>query len=147
QEAFGWVQTYYGGQEAWVASQFLYQADKNTGSTGTATVSASTPDQITVTASEVRIRTGPGTNHEIIGYTSKGDTYSLVKSSNNWNHVALSDGSTGWIAGWLTDHGSKKSSTADTNGNSGNNVNKQQTSTDANGSLDGYNIVLDPGHG
>ncbi|WP_164670494.1 N-acetylmuramoyl-L-alanine amidase [Virgibacillus doumboii] len=147
QKAFGWVQTYYGGQEAWVASQFLYPADTSQKNTGSSTISKSTPEKITVTATEVRIRTGPGTNHEIIGYTSKGDTYNLVKSTNNWNNVVLGNGSTGWIAGWLTGYSTGKSNPPEANTNSGSNNDAQPQTTSANGALEGYNIVLDPGHG
>ncbi|WP_077329489.1 N-acetylmuramoyl-L-alanine amidase [Virgibacillus siamensis] len=154
EEAFGWVKTYYDGQVAWVASQFLYQADNQGGSdsgSSSASVSNASPEQVTVTATEVRIRTGPGTEHKIIGYTSKGDTYSLVKSANNWNKVALSDGSTGWIAGWLTDYNNGGKNTPDTantsNDNSSNHDAVPQSNNTANGSLAGYNIVLDPGHG
>ncbi|WP_174615059.1 N-acetylmuramoyl-L-alanine amidase [Virgibacillus ihumii] len=152
QKAFGWVQTYYGGQEAWVASQFLYPANgQSNANSGSATVSNSTPEKITVTATEVRIRTGPGTNHDIIGYTSNGDTYNLVKSTNNWNKVVLGDGSSGWIAGWLTDHsnGNSPAPKNDTNNSNStsNNDTEPKSSNPANGSLEGYNIVLDPGHG
>ncbi|GAA0606808.1 hypothetical protein GCM10009001_25080 [Virgibacillus siamensis] len=152
QKAFGWVQTYYDGQKAWVASQFLYPADDQTSTdSGSETISNSTPEKITVTATEVRIRTGPGTSHQIIGYTSKGDTYNLVKSTNNWNKVVLGDGSSGWIAGWLTDYGngsgeSSKNNTTNSNSND-NNDSQPESSNPADGSLQGYNIVLDPGHG
>src|SRR5699024_6081998 len=93
---------------------------------------------------------GPGTNHEIIGYTSKGDAYNSVKSTNNWNKVVLGDGSTGWIAGWLTDSsiGNNNTPKKTYNINSGSTHGAQpQSNNPANGSLEGYNIVLDPGHG
>lgn len=156
QKNYGWVQTYYDGQVAWVASQFLYQTDgkSNSSPSSASSVSQSSPEKVTVSATEVRIRTGPGTNHEIIGYTSKGDTYNLVKSTNNWNKVTLGDSSTGWIAGWLTDYntGNGNNTASETNSNSSSNSDSDneaeppKTNT-ANGSLAGYNIVLDPGHG
>ncbi|MFB4168946.1 N-acetylmuramoyl-L-alanine amidase [Virgibacillus sp. JSM 102003] len=131
-EAFGWVQTYYNGQEAWVASEFLFAADGINPSVN--------QKEITVTADEVRLRTGPGTQHKILGYASSGDTYTMVKASNNWNKIMLNDGSVAWIASWLTDtnrsiHPAESS------------VNDTHTNNQSGGSLAGYNIVLDPGHG
>ncbi|MFD2761628.1 N-acetylmuramoyl-L-alanine amidase [Lentibacillus juripiscarius] len=147
QEAFGWVQTYFGGQEAWVASPFLYPADAQTSNRSAAPVSSASLEEITVTATEVRIRTGPGTNHEIIDHTSTGDTYSLVQTANNWNKIVLDDGSTGWIAGGMTDYNSGNNTTETNMDSSSSNDSQPHNTNAANGSLSGYNIVLDPGHG
>ncbi|ASK62261.1 N-acetylmuramoyl-L-alanine amidase [Virgibacillus phasianinus] len=143
QEAFGWAQTYYGGKVGWVASQFLYQTE-NSGSNPAAAVSGATSEQqVTVTASGVRIRTGPGTSYTIIGHTSNGHTYSLVNTANGWNEVVLDDGTTGWIAGWLTDSGAA-GTTASVKNDPPTAV---KSAASAKRSLAGYNIVLDPGHG
>lgn len=151
QETFGWVQTYYDGQVAWVASQFLFPAghvstsDDSRSSEETVTANGET---ITVTASEVRIRTGPGIAYSISGHTSNGNTYNLIKTTNKWNKVVLNDGSTGWIAAWLTDTSSTEQA-ADSNHDPNNQKDNQAHTGNsaANSSLEGYNIVLDPGHG
>lgn len=137
QEAFGWVQTYYDGQEAWVASQFLYQTDSEPNTKLTVS-----QKEVTVTASDVRLRVGPGTQHDIMGYTSKGDTYKLVETSNDWHKVSLDDKSTAWIAAWLTNTDSDSNQPAKTTTDKNTKATKQ-----SNGSLNGYNFVLDPGHG
>ncbi|MFC4558212.1 N-acetylmuramoyl-L-alanine amidase [Virgibacillus kekensis] len=124
QKAFGWVQTYYGGQEAWVASQFLMETNKNERSHA--------KKKITVTDNEVRLRAGPGVEHNIVGYASQGDTFPLVKTENKWHKVVLENGSAAWIAGWLTNSSPKI---------------KKNTTTQGEGALQGYNIVIDPGHG
>ncbi|SEP68840.1 N-acetylmuramoyl-L-alanine amidase [Virgibacillus subterraneus] len=130
-KAFGWVQTYYNGQEAWVASDYLFAANG---------VTSVNQKEITVIADEVRLRTGPGTQHKILGYASSGDTYTMVKTSNKWNKIMLNDGSIAWIASWLTNaNGSNHPAETSENHNHA----KKQSS----GSLAGYNIVLDPGHG
>ncbi|WP_099159227.1 N-acetylmuramoyl-L-alanine amidase [Virgibacillus ndiopensis] len=134
QESFGWVQTYYDGQEAWVASQYLFPASKRT-----QVNTASNQKEITITENEVQIRTGPGTSYKVIGSTSKGDTFNLLETKNDWHKVTLNDDSTGWIAAWLTSTytGSNPSETS----------NKQQVAGVTSSSLEGYNIVIDPGHG
>ncbi|MEN1966778.1 N-acetylmuramoyl-L-alanine amidase [Lentibacillus sp. N15] len=136
QESFGWLQTYYDGQEAWVASQFVTQAEDNDQSQATET----STETVTVTSDDVRVRTGPGTEYDIIGYTTTGDSYTLLETGNSWFKVALDNGEIGWIASWLTDNASEQQATT---------KNEQEVAAKAttNGSLSGYTVVLDPGHG
>jgi len=134
-EEHGWVQTYYNDDIAWVASQYLSPI-KNVDDSSTIN---STESNIQVTATGVNIRSGPGTNHSIIGSTSSGDTYQLIESSGEWIKVALSNGKQGWISAHLTNHGQPAESAENTSENN--------NSNSANGTLAGYNIVLDPGHG
>jgi len=130
-EEHGWVQTYYNGESVWVASQYLYPVE-------TMQVQVNQPSQATeevrVTASGVNIRSGPGTNYSIISSATSGDTYRLMETSEEWIKISLENGS-GWIAADLT----SKSST--------DNQIQEVASQPVNGSLAGYNIVLDPGHG
>ncbi|GGB38354.1 SH3 domain-containing protein [Virgibacillus dakarensis] len=137
QEAFGWVQTYFDGEEAWVASQFLVPVDKESQTQATAS-----SEMITVTSTDVRVRTGPGTEYSVIGYTTKDDTYTLLETTNNWHKVALDNGKTGWIAAWLTNPVSSQAAPQTETNNSA--VAAEETT---NGSLAGYNIAIDPGHG
>lgn len=138
-EAYGWAQTYYAGQEAWVASHFLYGEDENQLET-----------KITITANDVRIRTGPGTENHIIDSTNSGNSYHLIESKNNWHKISLADGTTGWVADWLTNKKHPKVGTeVETKKpkNESNTTSKQQTTNHEHKPLKGYNIVLDPGHG
>lgn len=140
-ELYGWAQTYYGGQEAWIASQYLYPVEATQKSKQV--TKKPDNDNVTVNSAGVRVRSGPGTNHSIIGFATTGDTYSQLETKNDWYKVMLHDGSTGWIASWLTD-----SSTGETTSTSSKDTRaKMQLSSDGTGSLVGYNIVLDPGHG
>ncbi|ASN03952.1 N-acetylmuramoyl-L-alanine amidase [Virgibacillus necropolis] len=140
-EQHGWVQTYYGGKTAWVASQYLYPVE-NTKQDSSLTIS----ETVTVNTNGVYVRSGPSTDDSIIGFATSGDTYTKIKTANDWHKVMLQDGSFGWIAAWLTDtytpesvpKSEPKSTTKEPQ-------NKPKQS--GNGSLEGYTIVLDPGHG
>lgn len=131
-EQHGWVQTYYEGEVVWVASQYLspVRGDDATSATHT------NEEEVQVTASGVNIRSGPGTENSIIGAATSGDTYQLIESSGDWVKVLLSSGHEGWIAANLTNQ---------TQGSEA--VEQTSNVSNANGSLAGYNIVLDPGHG
>ncbi|BAF58967.1 MAG: SH3 domain-containing protein [Pelotomaculum sp.] len=54
-----------------------------------------------VTASVLNVRSGPGTSSGIIGQAVQGDSLSILGQSGDWYRVRLSDGKTGWVAGWL----------------------------------------------
>lgn len=141
-ESNGWGQTYYDGKEAWVALHYLYleQGSEQNAKPQEATP-AVTPSKITISANSVRIRSGPGTDYDMIGSTSQGDTFQLVESQNDWYKVTLSNGKTGWIAAWLT------GSASDAPAIETNHTSVKASTPKDNKPLAGYNIVLDPGHG
>ncbi|MBY7144914.1 N-acetylmuramoyl-L-alanine amidase [Virgibacillus sp. NKC19-3] len=139
QERYGWVQTYYGGNEAWVAKHHLIPANSSVESETSA--SENTADTITVIANNVQVRSGPGTNHSVIASASSGDTYNTIETAGDWHKVSLANGATGWIAAWLTDAAtSSNESEAAVPAN-------HESAEKSSGSLEGYTIVLDPGHG
>lgn len=131
QEKHGWVQTYYDGKEAWVASQFLIKSQ-----TDTKEVEMESRNKITITADSVRLRAGPGTDNTIITHTSTGDVYELLGTDGDWHNVLLDNGSSAWVASWLTNQNTVQHASF-----------SSKSSADTKGSLEGYNIVLDPGHG
>ncbi|MFS0615774.1 N-acetylmuramoyl-L-alanine amidase [Lederbergia ruris] len=128
ENAFGWVKTYFGGEEAWVASQYLSKQSNTIATKGQEQL-------VTIVDNDVRVRTGPSTDHGIIHQVSKNSTYPMVNQANDWVEVRLDDGSTGWIAMWLTDMNRESASAP---------VEEQPKNIT---SLNGYNIVIDPGHG
>lgn len=130
-EENGWVQTYYDGETAWVALQYLIPVE----TVDVQETSQKSGEQVSVTASGVNIRSGPGTDYSVVGSATARDTYQLIETSSDWVKVSFAGGS-GWIATHLTNL-----APAD----SGEEV--KTTAQQANGSLAGYNIVLDPGHG
>jgi N-acetylmuramoyl-L-alanine amidase len=54
-----------------------------------------------VTGSIVNVRNGPGTTNAVIGQVSQGERLPFLEQSGDWRRVKLSNGSTGWVAGWL----------------------------------------------
>ncbi|WP_249869424.1 N-acetylmuramoyl-L-alanine amidase [Oceanobacillus saliphilus] len=139
QEKYGWIQTYYGGKEAWVAKHHLVPVGNM--SNLNQTVTQTSENSITVTAGNVNVRSGPSMDHSIIGSTGTGNTYKLVETAGDWHKVDIGDGSFGWIAAWLTDAATPQVASTSVN------ANDSTVKPAASGSLEGYTIVLDPGHG
>ncbi|MFD2209814.1 N-acetylmuramoyl-L-alanine amidase [Virgibacillus halophilus] len=142
-EQHGWAMTYYAGKEAWVASQFLV-ADSQQSTDSGETVHKPSNDYIAVAADGVNLRTGPGTNHQVIGSALHGDTYKLTGTKGDWHRIVLGDGTTAWIAAWLTSPTNVHQTTRQTKATNTSQSNGTQTKR---ASLAGYNIVLDAGHG
>lgn len=132
EEKHGWAQTYYHGKEVWVATHYLTKTESNQIHTQKATHQK----DISIHYNLVHLRNGPGTNHKIIGYTSRGDTYSLIKTDGDWSLIQLDDGSTAWVASWLTNQSASQPKEV-----------VSPTPTNTGNPLKGVNIVLDPGHG
>src|SRR5699024_4812976 len=149
QEKHGWILTYYDGKEVWVASQFLAPAEGKTQSNDPNHVQQQQTNTVQVMENDVHIRSGAGTNHSIIGTANAGDTYNLKDTSGDWHQIALSGGSTGWIAAWLTNAQTSSEQEQDTKTNSSNEEKSPsgEGTVASNGSLEGINIMLDPGHG
>lgn len=60
----------------------------------------------TVTTDVLNVRSGPSTNHSVIGKLYRGNTVEILQSSNGWHQVRLSNGSTGWSSGDYISKGS-----------------------------------------
>lgn len=138
QEEYGWVQTYYLGEIAWIAKHHLISTEPV--SQVTATVPSSN-ESITVSDSSVNIRSGPGLGYAVIAGASQGESFSVAENSGDWTKITLANGTTGWIASWLTTGSEVKSSSTVQP------ASKTAPEQVTNNSLAGYNIVLDAGHG
>lgn len=135
QEKHGWVQTYYDGKEAWVASHYLIKKDQSSGQSNVTAPSK----EVMVNANGVRLRNGPSTNHSIITHASEGDMYQLIETNGDWHYISLANGSTAWVFSSLTtDMGAPKQSPP---------VRVNKSSEQVTESLAGYTIILDAGHG
>lgn len=138
-EKNGWVQTYYDGEIAWIATQYLIEVE------GDSKAESGSSNEVTITATDVNVRSGSGTEHSVISSTTSGDTYKLIESKGNWVKVEQSQGD-GWIYAELTDQApSGSSGDAEKMSTDKNNKSSEKKSSD--GTLNGINIVLDPGHG
>ena len=49
----------------------------------------------------VNVRSGPGLGNRIVTTASKGTGADVLGSQNGWYNIRLSNGTVGWIAGWL----------------------------------------------
>lgn len=120
----GWAQSYFNSQKGWVASQYLYPSPI------LRTTVQYQPQKITVDEVGVRIRSGPSTTYPVHSIAANKKQYELISTSNDWQEILLDNGSTGWVASWLTTSAEKT----------------DEKKADAL-PLNGYTIVLDAGHG
>jgi len=124
-EENGWllVKTRY-GSTGWVYSEY------------TRTLS----QEVTVTASTLNVRRGPGTSYEVVEQFEQGTAVKVLQESNDWMRLFLDDGSTAWIYGYYTldagDSGSGRDDDA-----------SQAPSRGGRQYLQGRTIAIDPGHG
>src|SRR5690625_5052191 len=96
-EKHGWIQTYYAGQEAWVASQFLFPVQDGTPQEQQSknNVVQSSQKAIQVHTNGVHIRSGTGTNYAVIGTALVGNTHHLIETTAECEHTKLVDRSNG----------------------------------------------------
>ncbi|WP_080872225.1 N-acetylmuramoyl-L-alanine amidase [Oceanobacillus timonensis] len=158
-EQHGWIQTYYGGEPVWIAKHHLIStgnSDQEQTAAETETVDTSseeataepvaeTTEEVTVAADSIYVRSGPDTSDTIISYAYKGDSFDVHSTSGDWLEISLDGGETGWIASWLTTDGNVNEE--ETTEDAAPTVEAAQTQSSSSGSLSGYNIVIDPGHG
>ena len=87
--------------ESAVAS--LQKAQSQPAPSTAAPVSAPAPalKQGSVSGIYVNIRSGPGLNNRIVTTAGRGMGAGVLGSQNGWYNIKLSNGTVGWIAGWL----------------------------------------------
>lgn len=56
---------------------------------------------VTIINPDTNIRSGPGTQHDIVKRVQAGEKYAIVKTEGDWFQISFQDGSTGYVAGWL----------------------------------------------
>ncbi len=57
--------------------------------------------QATITASNVNVRSGPGTSYDIVSNANKGQKFTVQKVDGQWLKISLPEGKSGWIANRL----------------------------------------------
>lgn len=67
---------------------------------------------VTVTATDVNFRSGPGTGYQVLGMLQKGDNIRLIERQGEWIRGVSPRGVTGWIAAYLTSASSGQGSSA-----------------------------------
>lgn len=66
-----------------------------------ATTETITSQTAVVIGSQVNLRSGPGTEHSLLGQVNSGDSLPVLGRTGDWYQVKKSDGNSAWIAGWL----------------------------------------------
>ncbi len=61
----------------------------------------SSPPTLTVLYDTTNVRSGPGTNYDVISRVQSGERYPILKSEGQWYQIQLADGTKGYVAGWL----------------------------------------------
>ncbi|KQL53436.1 hypothetical protein AN964_07975 [Heyndrickxia shackletonii] len=57
--------------------------------------------KVTVNASVLNIRKGPGLSYPILKQVQKGDQFTVLQKKNDWYEIKMPSGDTGWAASWL----------------------------------------------
>jgi N-acetylmuramoyl-L-alanine amidase len=56
---------------------------------------------LTILNPDTNIRSGPGTTYDIVTRVQDGERFPIVKQEDDWYQIRLTDGTTGYVAGWL----------------------------------------------
>ncbi|MGM0941500.1 MAG: N-acetylmuramoyl-L-alanine amidase [Bacillota bacterium] len=142
EEKYGWIKTFYDGKEAWVAGHYLH----NIGQVSEA--KETEEEKIKVVTKNTHIRSGPGSSYSSIGTLPAGKSYRLIETKGEWHQIEVNNGQNGWIASWHTDTPAQEATSASVSAHTIKAPDQQTSSiTSATKPLDGYHIMLDPGHG
>uniref|UniRef100_UPI003EBC8F4C N-acetylmuramoyl-L-alanine amidase n=1 Tax=Bacillus maqinnsis TaxID=3229854 RepID=UPI003EBC8F4C len=137
-EQNGWYEIQVGHHKGWVASYYIVSSqEKNDGNEKSPSSSATSDQKAYIVYDGTNIRKSASTSSAIAERATKGATYRIVRTQGDWYEVALSNGGTGFVAGWVVQ----------TKKNSSEAPRPQQESSSGTGSLKGKTIVIDPGHG
>jgi N-acetylmuramoyl-L-alanine amidase len=119
-----------GGKTGWAAGWYM---EKTVAEKPQKQQSTGKAEEVQILYNGTNLRSSASTNSAIVARASSGETFPIKKKSGEWYEVSLSNGQSGFVAGWIVSvSGSQNSET----------VNKPKS-----GGLKGKSIVIDPGHG
>ncbi len=119
-----WLKISFGSTEGWVAGEYV--------TVQKATPSVSEVPKVIVPTNGINIRSGPGTNFDVVLSANEGDTFNITKTDGDWYEIALPNAKKGYIASWVVK----------TDG-----IVSQNNDSSVAGLLKGKTIVVDAGHG
>lgn len=93
-----------GGKKAWVIKKAVEPVDLSKAGKDDSENSADKQlhgKVAVISASIVNVRSGPGTSYSVVSKVTKGDSFDVLAQNGDWYQVALSDNTTGWVAGSL----------------------------------------------
>jgi N-acetylmuramoyl-L-alanine amidase len=109
-----WIQIQLSAAKTgWVANWVVTKTTN-----GTTTTSSSNSNKMSAEAntSQLRVRTGPGTNFRIIEYLNKGQAVSVIDENENWVKISAGFGE-GWVAREYLDFNNKSTNTSNSENN------------------------------
>ncbi|MBT2660682.1 SH3 domain-containing protein [Bacillus sp. ISL-45] len=57
---------------------------------------------VSITATSLNVRSGPGLSYPVTGSVKKGEKFSIVKEEGDWIQISLGGSKNGWVAEWFT---------------------------------------------
>ncbi|WP_282155352.1 SH3 domain-containing protein [Cytobacillus gottheilii] len=129
EESNDWVKVEYDtGAFGWVAGWFLERQHTSSTQTAGKPLSGST---VSITHDGTNIRASSSTNSAVVERADAGQVFEAIRLENDWVEVKLTDGSTGFVAGWIVSMNGQAA----------------QIEKRGSGSVKNKTIVIDPGHG
>jgi N-acetylmuramoyl-L-alanine amidase len=58
--------------------------------------------RVTITATSLNVRQGPGLSYPVAGSVKKGEKHSILKQEGDWIQISLGGNKKGWVAVWFT---------------------------------------------
>ncbi|PLR78035.1 N-acetylmuramoyl-L-alanine amidase [Bacillus sp. V3-13] len=130
EEKNNWTKIEYEpGLSGWVASWYLSKSARKSSTGAKQEVKNST---VAILHDGTNIRNKPGVDHSVISRANQGESFQVISMKNDWYEIELSNGSTGFVAGWLVS------------------VNGPAPKIEKPGGekhIKGKTIIIDPGHG
>lgn len=92
-------------------------------------VALANENKVTVLATHLNVRYGPGLSHEILTQVNEDDQLQILGEENQWYKVRLSNNDIGWVASWLVENEEVSVDNRVTGRITGNEVNIRQFSS------------------
>ncbi|WP_158290416.1 N-acetylmuramoyl-L-alanine amidase [Halobacillus salinus] len=120
------------GQEGWIAGWLVKEVEGESHTTESDVVKRASPDGITAERIQLlynhtNLRSSPSTKSRVVGTENEGETLQVVEKQGDWFKVKYK-GSYAFVADWIV-------------------LEKESNSDQADGNLNGKNILIDAGHG
>lgn len=111
-----WYKIDFEGKTAYVYGEYIKEGSNNSSSE-----KAKGKGKVVNVTSSLRIRSGAGTNHSVVGYLYEGNTFDILEKSGDWYKINH-NGRTGYVYGEYVRQAGESSSNSNSNNNNNNNL-------------------------